>query len=436
MWTTDPDHIILLGGRTLTSLAGILSLVVGTWQTGRYAVEEEEDEGLPKGPDEVIQARNSQKKDNDSEVVEDYAAMHETSAAMLFQPATVLRALGWGLLAFSQLLTPYKFIGWSLGTWKIASCILFVVMGFADSMEEKHSFLQIVIEEGTTQDVPIRLALLGLGWVAQGAILSVAHDIPAECILPFWAFCIAVAVVILWYAKKESTVMNLGGPLLVWGLAWFWMGSNVVVGAPDKWYLPLYLNGARTHLAFFGAAFGLLVLWSTKYALDEAPPNLRQNVGFGIAHYFFGAVWEIKIAMVLAWSLMGIAAFLPYLVTWYWPTITFLVIVTNGVAMSMLYEGALRSGHVASMKYWVRIQLGLLVFLSILLAAQTWVAMIVGLVAASCMVFGQYLLHHHCKRGHLWMETGQENKRPVVFSYGVLLTPLGFFLLAYAISLR
>jgi hypothetical protein len=239
-------------------------------------------------------------------------------------------------------------------------------------------------------------------------------------------------------------VFHLGGLLWAWGWFWMWVGMNAVAALPDSWYLPVYL-GSRAAVAYTGAFVIVLVMFATCYALDEHndvnTSNLHAGPGFGALGYFVGAVWEIKIAISLAWLYMGSAQFLPTLENVdnvLGPYLTFVAFCLHGVVLSIFYEIALRSLSLDIVRRWALNSGGVLLALALFLCFHCMFAAVLAIISAVCIFGGQMRLHQDRKRGHVWVASGgsQMNPRPRVFSTGSPSFALGMVLLAWAVSLR
>jgi hypothetical protein len=251
--------------------------------------------------------------------------------------------------------------------------------------------------------------------------------------------------------SQSAVVYSFGGPLLVFGWFWFWMGLNAVSALPDAWYLPVYLT-TRTVLAFVGAILVVVSLWMAGFALDESEEGTANGLsedsyGLGVAPgIFFGKVSEIIIPVTIAWIVFGIAAFLPYFAG-FWPILLFLAFIAQGVILSFVHQKAVRSGVPSGrpecLTKWNRFSyLGFAVLVLLMFASGTlfltWLSMVRAIVAVlGVLLFcgGQHLIQHDRKRGWHWMETSQVNPNPVMYSHGIPIFSLGVTLLAYAMTI-
>jgi hypothetical protein len=253
-------------------------------------------------------------------------------------------------------------------------------------------------------------------------------------------------------SSTGATVYSFGGPLLVFGWFWFWVGLNVVVAMPSAWYLPIYLT-TRTVLSFISACLVVVTLWMVGFALDESDMAVanglsEESYGFGLAPgIFFGKVSEIIMAVLPAWLLFGISAFLPFYAG-YWPILLFFAFIGQGVILSFVHQRAVRSGvplgQPEFLTKWNRISyvgfavLVLCIFLSGAPLLLTWNSLVRTVSAiAGVLMFcgGQHLLQHDRKRGWHWMNTGQVNPNPIVYSHGIPIFTVGVMLLAYAMTI-
>lgn len=211
---------------------------------------------------------------------------------------------------------------------------------------------------------------------------------------------------------------------------------NAIAAQPDSYYIPFYL-GHRTGQAFLGAVVIVIVMWLCGFALDEMeePTNLLLGPAFGINDFFFGSVWEIKLAVVLSWIVFAATVFMP-MITSYWQYALFVVIVVIGFAMSAFLERALRSKNPPMVKKVGIVTSILLVVFAVLVSMDGLTACILVLLGVTSFVFGQLMLHEDRKRGAYWMETGKPHPEPLAYSIGSPLTSLGMLLMAWALSMR
>lgn len=349
-------------------------------------------------------------------------------------------------------------------------------------------------------DTTWRLPWISLGWILQATWLMLVQHPPAiGGLFPVWCVAIALAPVLFYHAlvpperpqlrqyqeqmqaaqppdsslsssALSPIVFHLGGPLYVFGVFFFWVGLNAIQAKqPNGLYLPVELYGSRTVASYIGATLVLLVAWMASYALDEMPrvsrvvdPSTKQvrvitktkpqdfqaGPGLGMNGFFFGEVWETKIVFGLVWLLFSLAVFLPYMTSLELPLFLMFTMLAIGLSLSIVYERAMREPPTpqedgttltgVGLAKWSKLLPALFGFWCIEIWAHIdWVAFFLSLMGSVCFLLAHVILHHDRKRGgRHFIATGQDNPRPLVYSYGTLLMPLGLLLLAWALSLR
>jgi hypothetical protein len=247
--------------------------------------------------------------------------------------------------------------------------------------------------------------------------------------------------------SESAVVYSFGGPLLVFGWFWFWMGLNVASASPDAWYLPVYLT-SRSTLSFVGAILVVVSLWMAGFALDESEEGTANGLsensyGLGLRRNFSESVGDYHTVTIRGLSLASAFA----LFCRSGPFSSFLAFIGQGVILSFVHQKAVRSGVPSGrpecLTKWNRISyIGFAVLVLLMFASGTllltWLSMVRAIVAVlGVLLFcgGQHLIQHDRKRGWHWMETSQVNPNPVMYSHGIPIFSLGVLLLAYAMTI-
>ena len=414
------DLVLLLGARAWVSLAGIVGIAVGTWKADR-----DWDEAL------------LETKEKDAE----YQSMEQTQPDWKLSYTTIG---GWILLSLSYFLSRKAWFGWEVSPLVVVAVLLMLAVGFGQTVLVR----QAMMDRTMHQQKEFLGVAMGFGILLGGVLTALIDPDAPVWAAPLGSLGVALSPLLLWKARyrgysydhdgtinETPIVWNFGGPLLVFGWFWFWMGLNATPGEPSTFFIPLFFS-TRTLLAHIGAVLILVVYWSTNYAVDELDPaaDAQDAVAFGMAGLFWGSRGEIRIGMVLAFVIFGLAPFFPFW-TGLWPY--FLLLACGGVAfgLTMLQEVGLRSGQVAVWKKWIQVTDVALLILVVFLGAQGGLAAALLAIAGGIgWGLGMHRLHRDRKRGHMWLTDGTVNVRPVVYSDGALWFPLGVLLLAWSMS--
>jgi len=154
---------------------------------------------------------------------------------------------------------------------------------------------------------------------------------------------------------------------------------------------------------------------------------------------FVGEVREIKQPIIVTWFVLAISIFLPTDKGYFQkaqPYFVFVSAVLAGASLSFFHERAIRLRDPEVARRWGTNA----TILMIIMVAALWhgrdVAGILGSLGFVSFYVGQIILFQDRKRGSHWVETGELNPSPVVYSYGSLLTPVGMLLIAWAFSVQ
>mmetsp|Transcript_9057 Transcript_9057/g.25098 ORF Transcript_9057/g.25098 Transcript_9057/m.25098 type:complete len:272 (+) Transcript_9057:813-1628(+) len=249
--------------------------------------------------------------------------------------------------------------------------------------------------------------------------------------------------------NPQPVLYNFGGPVLMFGWFWYWIGMNAMlyiqVGSFTP-YLHVYM-GLRLFFAMLGAVFIVAVTWFVGYALDEIenlsgepdrPEGLLTGPAFGMQGYFCGEVYEVKVFYILAWTALGLTIFFPYdwgdVMEW-----AFLIAsIAVGYNMAMIDEEGLRRRDAEAVAEWTKRTRVCLAIIAIIIPLQRgthYLAILLSVGGAAGLAYGQQLLFADRKRGEQWLDSN-ETQPPTVYSYGALLFPLCTFVLAWAASMH
>ena len=153
--------------------------------------------------------------------------------------------------------------------------------------------------------------------------------------------------------------------------------------------------------------------------------------------FVFGRVLEIRLAFVVAWFMIcdSIPARLG---SWqpFWSIVLFLAMAAQGFAAGVQHVLGVRGGDAQKLQKWTRVSAGLhLVIALLVFVLIEFTAGMLALSGSLAMETGWAIMQKDRKRGHFWMESGQSNPKWTVYSYGVLLFPLGLLLFAWGLSI-
>jgi hypothetical protein len=181
----NPDFVILLGARALTSLAGILLISIGNWRNDRkwdelgsqatstavssddYRGMEGEAEGDTVGHTEAAAAGSK------------FPTSARISATKELQSAysiSVTSILGWIFLAVSHVFPRNDWYGLDIDLFVILSIVVVIMIGFIQTVAVRISVLN---RQMRSQRI-FYIITLGLGFLVESTIASIHPD------APFW----------------------------------------------------------------------------------------------------------------------------------------------------------------------------------------------------------------------------------------------------------
>jgi hypothetical protein len=365
-----------------------------------------------------------------------------------------------------------KDLGLALVGWVILMLSCFIRVDYRWGLHVGGRALLIVLMLAviaTIQSVIIPTAMAGR-WVhlyhyVIAATLSTSYLLLAllvalgHAVVPLWlplagVFAIVVGFYIFWFHRKRgdsydrtgipntgAVVFHAGGPLILAGWFMMWVSFNLLeiqqpmmmwgVGA---FYLPVYWT-SRTAMACEGAFAIIAAYWLINHAHDEHFDG--DNHIINMSRSRCTSVTDIRLSFVVSYAILGIASYLSAVgQKWFYPTLIFLTIVTTGFAAGVQQVLGLRAGDAGKLHRWSRVTLILMTIWSVLvLICHGWRAGILVYLGTITMSMGYGRLHHDRKRGAFWLQTDTANPHVDVYSFGVLVFPLGVLLLAWGMSL-
>jgi len=459
-YAVDQALIVLLNQRAIVSLAGIFIIVWFTWQWERKWEQ--------CGPEQSKAPSKSSKSTKDDEASSsDYQNMEEgddpTGFAISFQgeklpPYNKFAMFGWICLAVSHLFPRWAWIGIQFSWLNISVMFLILLVGYVQAV-----FIpKAIVERQYSAKSNLWNSIVIGGSFLVGILTYFQNTAVPLFAAPLGALAVAFAPMLLWKARlvgdtfdsegrinPQPVLFNFGGPLLMFGWFWYWVGMNVMLFFEvGSWtpHLRIYV-GMRMGLAMIGAVLIVFVYWATGYALDEienltGEPDSAQALAlapaFGNNKFFCGEVYEIKVFSIIAWTCLGLAVFFPFNWDEYTDWAFVIAAIGMGLSLAMVEEHGLRLRLPDNVTEWTTRAHGMLAFLAILVPIQQgghYFSILLSTAGAVGFGYGMKFLHQDRKRGARWLETS-EIQPPTVYSYGALLLPLGTLLLAWSVTMR
>lgn len=455
-----PNAVILLGARAWISLIGAVMIVVGSWRADRIwdetvDVDEPIVTDVATAASEILESAYEYMDSAYRAVTNPSGADFKRVNNLFAGPAGFslsIAGAGWLLFAISFLLDCHQFSGWNVSLISFLAFLVVILIAVVQTV-----ILPLAIHDRSVHEHShFFTTTLFCSYALLGVLMMLDRNDA-----PYWlslvgAGAIAVAPNLLWFCRKRGdtydraavmnprpVLYNIGGPLLVAGWFMFWVAMNCMEGNPDNRNLPVYWT-SRTAVAYEGALAILAAYWATGYAQDEHDdPDQAAAVMDGrtirpLKAFVFGRVFEIRLAFVVAWCMIAVTAFLPFWAAGghFSSILLFLAMASQGFASGVQHVLGVRGGDSQKLQKWTRVSAGLhlaiafLVFVSI-----EFMAGMLVLAGSFAMEAGWTLMQKDRKRGHYWMETGQSNPTWTVYSYGVLLFPLGLLLFAWGLSI-
>lgn len=462
----NEEFVVLLGTRAWTSLWGIVWIVAGSWRADRIWDDIVDDEAEPVVTD--IATAASEILDSAYEHMDaTYRAVTNTNSAdfkrihKLFRgPMGVslsIAGMGWFFLAVSFLMDCHQLSGWYFSPIAFLSVLVVILLATTQTV-----FFSLAMHERSVHEHSHFFTFTSFfGYVALGVLVMLDRNDA-----PFWLSMVGagastVAPNLLWFCRKRGDIYdraavlnprpvlyNVGGPLLVAGWIMFWVAMNCVVAGNNGMVmhpsLPVYWT-SRTAVAFEGALVILAAYWASGYAQDEhdivgdksSSSAVNDRSVRPLNSFPLGRELEMRLAFVVAYLMTAVAAFLPtFSGHHFWSVLLFLTIVAQGFAVGVQHVLGIRANDKQKLFKWTRVSVVLYALICIFIfLASGFAAGMLALTGSLFMGAGWMLLQTDRKRGEHWMETGQLNPNWTVYSYGVLLFPLGLILFSWGLSI-
>lgn len=419
--------LIQLGLRSILSLAGIVILVIGVWQVDRAWDED--------GAAEFERARD---EDPQNPVVSEA----NLDAALRF-PFMFL--LGWALFAISYLFPTDGSFSPMISATAVLAAITAVGLASVGSLPMADS-----VRHRRAKKKMILSVLFLTFWI----VLTVFTGLGAVNQIETFVFgavgmtCIVMSMMLLWKYRKMGTsweetgepnprpvVYNLGGPFFVLGWTLFWIAMASTDPSTADGGLLLDLN-LRTALAFI-AGFGIVLsVFTVDYAHDEG----GKYVGFGTDGSHVGRIPESPGPFIAMWVLFGLVAFIaPDNSIGEASAPVLLLLLTCVVMGPYVGLGIQTTIYKANGPLMQKLAMGFVMLLLVLAVLIGWnggvTALVLAIVGVLLVAMSQAKLMMERKRGRYWIENGEPNPRPIVYSFGTLMFPTGWLITAWAISI-
>lgn len=434
-----PAFAILYGPRAALSLAGIATIITGTWKAenkfdefGVKAFENANAAGL-----EPVTYFN-----DFSDINKD-----ELEAA---SPVPWMTLAGWVILGLANFVPHVVGLGWLHAEFSLPAligfmCSVFIGMILAWPVREAYN------ERDFRSLVKFHQFIAGFGVILLGSLAG------AQMHGPFWfgplgAICIVAAQFCFWKNRKmgeswinsgrpnlDFVVCNGGGPLYVFGWFLFWLAFCALRGN-DEWALgvpqiPIYAS-LRGCLAFVACILIVGLTHLTEYITDECD-DLQE--GLGVIGKLAGRFSELllSVCFMVAFGLYGTASFFPAETTArkIFNGILVILLIMQGRAYGLLFQKAIPSQDA---NRWSRLGRIILIIYGIVLVFQAftgWTSVIYTAAGIVMIVLGHRHIMDDRKRGKLFLDTGKPNPTPTVYSLGPVFYSAGWILLALAMSI-
>ena len=423
-----PDIFIEFGPRSLLSIAGIITLVAGVWYVDRTWDE--------KGSQAYARAKANAKDPNNVTILQ-----KDLDAAFPFPIAFLI---GWAIFAISYLFPTDGSSSMEFGIANIAAVIFSITLGIVASVPMGDAV------RNRKAGKKMKLSMLfALSWVG----LTVSSGYTAENgTLPFvlcgiGALFIIMSMRILWKFRKmgdtweqegrpnpNPIVYNPGGPLFILGWFLFWVGMSSTSQGTLENGIPFYFN-FRTALAFFAGCGMVPIVMMLDYAHDEGAKYL----GFGTDGSKFGRFFESPLPFLIMWTLFGLSCFLS-VDNSILPIDTRKILLFANCILQAVVAGIFIQTALYKQNLPLKSKLSMLFVLLFLALAfnigfEGGIARYLAFGGAICAIAGQKTVFGDRKRGDYWMEHGEVNPNPIVYSVGEPLFMLGWILLSTAIAI-
>jgi hypothetical protein len=480
-----PTGVILLGARAWVSFIGIIMIVIGQWQADRIW----DDTVFVEGPMDDSTNSNNPTTDTMSamnditatagEIVDSAYEYMDSAYRAISDPngadhqrihklytgpsgfSLIVALFGWFLLCISFLLECHMIPNtWHISLLTVIHFIVGLVLAIIQSM-----LLPLAIRNRTVHEhIHFFTLALFCCYIVLGVLVVLDRN-ESPIWLPIVATAsIAIAPNLLWYCRKRGdtydraailtprpVMYNVGGPLLVTGWLMLWVAMNYIQEEnPDRRYIPIYLS-SRTAVAFEGAITIFAAYWATGYAHDEhddpdqivALETLSRHENLNrtprpLKAFVFGRILETRIFFLLGWCMISVTVFLPVFIEGgrFWKILLFFSLVAQGFAIGVQHVLGIRAGDENKLEKWTRVADSIFVLITILVFITAgYFAGLFVLFGVLLLLSGWKLLQMDRKRGEYWMQHRKTNPNWTVYSYGVLVFPLGLLLFAWGLSI-
>lgn len=246
----------------------------------------------------------------------------------------------------------------------------------------------------------------------------------------------------------DVPVQSLGALTMIYGLFLVWVGTNAQEMADIQHrYIPIYLN-YRACLVFVA---GLGIIVPSLVALDVAFEKGSTPVGYGLDGRNFkeaskaitflalepiAGSLETSWPFIAGWCLFGLTAFMPFgngftVQKLFVLLISFMVGPVYGLKVLPAYW----TSEPEEYRKWTYIYYSLMVFLCTSIGIDGETTLIMAMIGAVLILFGQHLDMLEKKRGKVWVEHRQVNPKSVVFGYGHPIYIFGWILVCLAMAI-
>ena len=217
--------------------------------------------------------------------------------------------------------------------------------------------------------------------------------------------------------------------MFVFGWFLFWVAT---VAATESGASGLVLHfDWRTAVAF---GSGLAIV-AAVFLVDHAHDEGAEFLGFGTDGSVHGRLSETPIPFVGSWIVFGLASFLGPTDTATGPIILAVLSITMGLHVGL---GVQKAIYLAQRDRLMQRAMGFAVLFVAIAVTLGWNGgphRWLAIAGTASVIAVQLVLMGDRTRGRVWIQTGEPNPHPVVYSYGVLLFPLGWILVSWAASL-
>lgn len=423
-----PDLIIAFGPRSLLSLVGAITIIIGVWYVDRTWDE--------KGSAAYALAKSKAGKSKEVTIPkEDLEAIF---------PSPIVFILGWVIFAASFLFSTDGSMTLNVSPADIAAIIFSLVLATVASVPMAYAV------RGRNKSMKMKLSMMFvLSWIGLVIASGLSTNVGASSFIlgGLGAVSIVLSMKLLWKYRKmgdsweqdgrpnpNPIVYNMGGPLFILGWFLFWVAMSSATGGDVESGLPIYFN-LRTALAFFAGVGMVPVVMMLDYAHDEG----GKYVGLGTSGAHFGRFLEGPVPFFTMWTLFGLASFLAIDNSIMEPDTRHVLLLGNVLLQATIAGGfiqdALYNGNMVLKSRFSMIFVLLFISLAINIGFSGGLPLYLALAGAMFVMMGQMTVFQDRKRGDYWMKNKEVNPNPIVYSVGEPFFMTGWILLALAMSL-